>query len=310
MHICVIGAGSLGKVYGVRLSTSGERVSFLVRPPRLADDAPFSIELVTGTQRRDTIPQPARVDGVPADADIVLITVRVDQIDDRLATVLATAPKVPVVSLTPLLPKQYDRLDAMLGATGRLFAAQAGVVAYERDGIVRYWLPKVSPTLLDSEPPSEAVSRLVDALSRAGVPAKLEAAVRQANPATSVAFFPLILALDAAGGTVDAVLRDNGLLKDAFAAVKETRELATRIGKIASWAGLLLKFVNPLALKVGIRLAEKASPEAVRFVEIHFGDKVHEQNIEMGHEIIALGKEHGVALPAFERLLAKAERRG
>lgn len=308
MHICVIGAGALGQVYGVRLAVGGERVSFLVRPERLADDSPFSVQLVTGTERRDTLPQPARVDAIPQDAEIVLVTVRVDQIDDRLASLLASAPDVPVVSLTPLLPKDFERLDAMLKRPGKLVAAQAGVVAYERDDLVRYWLPKVSPTLFDSEPKNEAVPRLVDALSKAGVPVKLEPKVRSSNPATSIAFFPLILALDAAGGTADSVLANKDLLKDAFAAVKETRELATRLGQIAPWAGLLLKFVNPLALKVGIRLAQKASPEAVHFVELHFGKKVHAQNVKMARDIVELGREHSVKLAAFESLLAKAER--
>lgn len=310
MHICVIGAGALGKVYGVRLAVGGERVSFLVRPERLSETNPFSIELVTGTQRRDTIPTPTRVDTIPADTDVVLLTVRVDQIDDRLASLLASAPDVPVVSLTPLLPKDYERLDSMLKSRGKLVAAQAGVVAYERDGVVRYWLPKVSPTLFDTEPASETVPKLVDVLVRAGVPAKLEAPVRKSNPATSIAFFPLVLALDAAGGTADSVLDSKDVLKDAFAAVKETRELGDRIGPIAPWAGLLLKFVNPLALKVGIRLAQTASPEGVHFVELHFGKKVHEQNLKMGRSIVELGREHGVKLSAFERLLARAERHG
>lgn len=308
MHICVIGAGALGKVYGVRLAVGGERVSFLVRPERLSEKDPFSIELVTGTQRRDTIPQPTRVDTIPADADVVLITVRVDQIDDRLASLLASAPDVPVISLTPLLPKDYDRLDSMLKSRGKLVAAQAGVVAYERDGIVRYWLPKVSPTLFDTEPKNDAVPKLVDALSKAGVPAKMEASVRTSNPATSIAFFPLVLALDAAGGTADAVLASKDVLKDAFAAVKETRDLAERIGPVAPWAGLLLKFVNPLALKLGIRLAQKASAEAVHFVELHFGKKVHAQNVKMGHEIVELAREHGARISAFESLLAQAEK--
>lgn len=305
MHICVIGAGSLGRVYGLRLAVSGEKVSFLVRPERLSDDTPFVIEQVTGTERRDTIAEPTRVAEIPADADIVLTTVRVDQIDDRLASVLAKAPDIPIVSLTPLLPQDYERLSGMLPTPGNLFAAQAGVVAYERDGLIRYWLPKVSPTLLDSEPANETISALVEALSKAGIPAKLEASVRSSNPATTAAFFPFVLALDAAGGTADAALDRKDILKEAFAAIKETRELANRIGKVAPWAGLLLKFANPLALKMGIRLAQKASPEAVHFVELHFGQKVHEQNIQMGRDIVDLGREHGVGMPAFEGLLKR-----
>lgn len=310
MHICVIGAGALGKVYGVRLAVGGERVSFLVRTERLADEAPFSIELITGTRRRDTIATPTRVAEVPDDADVLLLAVRVDQIDDRLAGLLKSAPKVPVVSLTPLLPKDYEQLDAMLGAPGILVAAQSGVVSYDREGIVRYWLPNASPTLIDASGPREPISALVEALNRAGVPTKLAPNVREANPATSISFFPLVLALDAAGGTAASVLENKDVTKDAFAAMKEARELAQKVGPMAPWAGLLLKFVSPLSLKVGIRLAEKAAPEAVGYVEHHFGHKVHAQNVKMGREIVELGRQKGVAMPAFERLVERAEGRG
>lgn len=309
MHICVIGAGALGKVYGIRLAVGGERVSFLVRPERLTDEAPFSIELITGTQRRDTIAKPAKVTEVPDDAEVILLAVRVDQIDDRLATLMRAAPHVPVVSLTPLLPHDYQRLDGMLGAPGRLVAAQSGVVSYDREGIVRYWLPKASPTLIDASGPRETISALEKALVGAGIPAKVEPNVRESNPATSIAFFPLVLALDAVGGTAASVLANKEVTKDAFAAMKEARELAQKVGPMAAWAGLLLKFVSPLSLRVGIRLAEKAAPEAVGYVEHHFGHKVHAQNVQMGREIVELGREKGVAMPAFERLVTRAEER-
>jgi len=311
MHICVIGAGALGRVYGVRLAVGGHDVSFLVRPSRLTEDDPFVVELISGSRRRDTIPTPVRVAEIPAEADVALLAVKVDQIDDRLASVLASAPNVPVVSVTPLFPQDYERLETILGDKGRLVAAQPGVVAYERDpGIIRYWLPQVAPTLIDADGPQPLMNQLVDALKSSGMPAKLQPRVRDCNPATTIAFFPLVLALDAGGGTVNAVLGDKDLLKDAFAGLKEAQELATKVGPLAPWAGLLLKFATPLALKVGIRLAEKAAPEAVRFVEIHFGQKVHEQHLKLGAYILELARQHGTKTAAIERLLERTKGRG
>lgn len=305
MHVCIVGAGALGRVYGVRLAVAGNDVSFVVRPSRLTEEEPFVVELVNG-RRRDTLPSPRRVAEVPKEADVVLLAVKVDQIDDRLASVLASAPHVPVVSVTPLFPQDYEKLATILGKERPLVAAQPGVVAYERDpGIIRYWLPKVAPTLVDADGPADVLSRFVEALDAAGVPAKRQAGVRDSNPATTITFFPLVLALDAAGGTVASVLADKDLLKDTFAALKEAQELAAKVGPLASWASLLLKFATPLALKVGIKLAETASPEAVRFVEIHFGHKVHEQHLRLGGYIVELGKRYGVGTGGFERLLGR-----
>lgn len=309
MHVCVVGAGALGRVYGVRLAVGGNDVSFVVRPSRLSENDPFVIELI-GSRRRDTLPQPRRVADVPSDAEVVLLAVKVDQIDDRLASVLASAPHVPVVSVTPLFPQDYEKLEGILGPDRPLVAAQPGVVAYERDpGIIRYWLPKVAPTLIDAAGPAPAMPKLVDALNGSEIAAKLQPRIRDCNPATTIAFFPLVLALDAGGGTVAAVLNDKALLKDAFAGLKEAQELAAKVGPLAAWAGLLLKFANPLALKVGIRLAEKAAPEAVRFVEVHFGQKVHEQHLKLGGFILDLARKYGTKTAAIERLLERTRER-
>jgi len=308
MHVCVVGAGALGRVYGVRLAVGGNDVSFVVRPSRLSEDDPFVVELIS-SRRRDTLPKPNRVAEVPSDAEVVILAVKVDQIDDRLASVLASAPHVPVVSVTPLFPQDYEKLEGLLGKERPLVAAQPGVVAYERDpGIIRYWLPKVAPTLVDSDGPA-AMAKFVDALNGSGIPAKLQARVRDCNPATTIAFFPLVLALDAGGGTVASVLADKDLLKDTFAALKDAQELAAKIGPLASWAGLLLKFATPLALKVGIKLAETAAPEAVRFVEVHFGQKVHEQHLKLGAYILELARKNGTRTGALERLLERVRQR-
>ena len=305
MRVCIVGAGALGRVYGVRLAVAGNDVSFVVRPSRLAEDDPFVIELVN-SRRRDTLPAPSRVAEIPKEADVVLLAVKVDQIDDRLASVLASAPHVPVVSLTPLFPQDFEKLATILGKERPLVAAQPGVVAYERDpGIIRYWLPKVAPTLLDADGPREPMSRLAAELERAGIPTKIQPRVRECNPATTIAFFPLVVALDAGGGTAASVLADKDLLKDTFAAMKEAQELAAKVGPLASWANLLLKFATPLSLKIGIKLAETAAPEAVRFVEIHFGQKVHEQHLKLGAYIVELGRKYGVETGAVERLLGR-----
>lgn len=307
MRSVIIGAGALGRTYGVRLAVAGERVAFVVRPERVAEAAPFTVELVNGSRRRDSIAAPERVASVPEDAEVLLVCVRGDQLDDRLATLLAGAPPVPVVSLTPLLPRSFERLDELAGH--RLSTAQSGVVAYENEhGIVRYWVPRVAPTLLDAAGPRATMDALRDSLTHAGLPAKIEPNVQRSNPATTIAFFPFVLGLDVAG-TAQALLARKDLLRVVFGALDETKQLAARIGPVARWGSQLLEFATPLSLRIGVKLAERASPEAIRFVESHFGRKVHGQNLEMAREIVELGRKNGTPCDSLTKLLALAEPR-
>ena len=55
MHVTVLGAGVLGRVYGIRLAAAGDRVTFVVRPERVAEASPFILEQVNGARRRDEL---------------------------------------------------------------------------------------------------------------------------------------------------------------------------------------------------------------------------------------------------------------
>lgn len=86
-------------------------------------------------------------------------------------------------------------------------------------------------------------------------------------------------------------------------AAKECDALAHQLGKVASWAGLLTRFVGPYTLKPGVALAKSLAPEAVKFVDTHFGPKLHAQHLAMGETILSLGRDRGVAMPALARLM-------
>jgi hypothetical protein len=232
--------------------------------------------------------------------------VRVEQLDPALDAVLAATGDVPLVTLTPLLPHDLDALQAAHGA--RVRVAMPGVVSYvTREGVCRYWLPRVAPTLVDATPPIEdAVRELVSRLATAGFGGKLEAGVRDTNPATTIAFIPLAMGVDAGGG-VDALLADRALLRTALAAVAEGLELAGRIGKTPGWVGLLTRFAGPTSLKVGIALAKARYPEALAYVEEHFGRKLHAQNVAMARGIVELAEAKGSRSEALRALLGRLE---
>src|SRR5829696_10586410 len=104
MHITVVGAGTLGRVYGLRLAAGGDEVSFVVRPSRAIDSSPFVIEQINGAHRRDVLERPVRVVALPPRTQVVLVAVRSEQIDEPLAELLRVERAAPIVVLTPLMP--------------------------------------------------------------------------------------------------------------------------------------------------------------------------------------------------------------
>jgi 2-dehydropantoate 2-reductase len=310
MRVAFVGAGALGRTYGVRLAVAGDQVAFVVRPERRESAAPFLIEQVNKSKRRDVLEHPRRVSEIPKDVDIVVVTVRLDQLtktgEGSIGDLLRNAPDVPVVLLTPSMPAQKAALEQAGGR--QIFAAMPGVVGYidDRD-VVRYWIVGVAATLIEASSHG-ALEELARRLTNADVPARIDRDVAALNAATTTAFFPLIAAIDAGGG-IEGVLSNKALLSTALDAAKECDALARKLGRVASWAHLLTKFVGPFTLKPGIGLARRLFPEAVRFVEVHFGEKLHDQHLAMGESILALGREHGMTLPALERLLRHVQMR-
>lgn len=311
MHVTILGAGALGRIYGVRLAERGEQISFVVRERRVAETSPFVIERVSGDKRRDAIERPHRVAEVPRATTGVLVAVRFEALHGggEIASILRAAPPVPLIVLTPILPRQRADLEQQIGRRVTPGMPSASGYIDDRD-VVRYWIPRVASTLID-EPEGKgkddagaraALEEIARRIDRAGIGAHLARDVMSLNVATTTAFFPLVAAIDAGAG-VDGVLADKELFATVLEAAKECDALARKLGRVASWAELLTRFVGPYTLKPGIALAKSVAPEAVRFVETHFGPKLHAQHLAMGDSILALGRGHGVPMPALARLV-------
>jgi hypothetical protein len=244
------------------------------------------------------------VTAIPAHADVVLVCVRGDQLDETLVAMLRAGPSVPVVAITPMLPRTYARMQAQLGT--RLFAAMSSVVGYtDASGVTRYWVSGTAKTLIDEPRTKEpALVGLVEALVRAGIDARFEPAVHETNAATTILFLPLTFGLDIAG-SIDGLMSDAPLLAMTFRAGEEARALADRCGKVAFWAGLLTRFLGPRTIRIGLALGRSRSPEAIAFVEEHFGRKAHAQNVAMAAEACSLAEEKATPHGALDELLAR-----
>jgi ketopantoate reductase len=299
MRVAIVGAGALGSVYGARLAHFAAcEVSVVARVPGPPSEVRLE-RVEDGEVLRWSAP--ARVDVAPLDADVVLAFVRYEQLGSLPPRVAGGT--APVVVMTPMMPQDHDSLAAAL--PGRLATGMPSVVSYLNDaGAIRYWLPKMATTLVESRTGVEAV--LCERLVRAEIAARVEPDVLARNVATTVSFIPLAMALDAAG-SIDALLGDDKLLHLALQAADEGRDLGHRIGKAEAWASTLLRFVGHFTLKVGIGLARSRAPEACSYVEQHFGRKLHAQNVLMARRIVELAQQKNVPHPALEQLLVRLQ---
>jgi hypothetical protein len=77
------------------------------------------------------------------------------------------------------------------------------------------------------------------------------------------------------------------------------------VGKAEAWASMLLRFVGPFTLKVSVGVARSRAEEAVRYVERHFGRKLHAQNVAMAARIVEMAKDKGTRHDALDLLLQR-----
>ncbi len=303
MRVAVVGAGALGSVYGSRLACLGGCEVDVVSNVRRPATATRVVRADSSSADVLEWATPASVPNLPASADVAIVCVRYEQLDAAIASANREASRAPLVVLTPMLPEDHARLSA--AAPGRVVAAMAGAIAYRSDELtIRYWQPRSATTWIEAMPRPAAEGELARALERAGFRVKISPDVMARNVATTVSFMPLAMAVDTAGG-IDALLGNGALLSLALRATDEGRALGSTVGKAEAWASTILAFARPFLLKAGMSLARARAPEALSYVEHHFVQKLHAQNVAMGAGIVALAKQRGMPCEALERLLAQ-----
>lgn len=304
MHAVIIGAGALGRTYGVHLASAGATVSFLVRPERMTERSAYVVEPLSGRGAAIELAQPQRVVRVPGDASVLLLAVRREQMHESLQGLLQDAPAVPVVALTPLLPESEARLAGLI--QGPCLVALPTVAARNDGDRTRFFIPPFAKTLIESElGQPEVVQQLIDTLNGAKLPCAWSRGVRRRNPATTIAFYPLTLGLSLAG-SMDRFTRDSELCPLTRTAVREALALAARIGPVTPPLRLALRFANATALRLATRAARLLAPAVTQLLEEHFAVKLVAQHRVLGEEILELARQHGTHMPALTSLLARA----
>jgi ketopantoate reductase len=300
LKVAVVGAGALGAVYGVLLARrSSAKVTFVVRPARASSREPLVIERVRGNVR-ETLEAPERATQVPSDADCVLVAVGTGDLE-ALEAPLATSA-APLVVLTPMLPEEHQLMRAAYGE--RVLAAMPSVVSYARaDGVLRYWLP-AQPTRID-EPRAGSFAAplraLGKALSEAGFGVRFELDVHTANPATTVCFIAIAMAI-AVAGSVPALTADDALLELVAEACREGRELGRHIGRPEPWAAFAPLLAGKVPLRLGFKALQRLSPEGLFYAEEHFGRKLYRQHVTTSQAMARLARQRGTPHAAIDAL--------
>jgi 2-dehydropantoate 2-reductase len=295
MRIAFVGAGALGTAYAALLAARADcEIAIATRRP-----VPAHSVRLERVDRDDVLEWSVPASTSVRDADVIVACVRYDQLDSVVASVSAST--APVVVLTPILPRDHEKLSASLGA--RLVVGMPSLISYRNElGVIRYWAPRMARTLVGARDSAGPEAALVGRMLRAGIAANLEAGVLELNVATTVSLAPIAIALDAAGG-LEALLRDRELLTLAIEAAREGSALARVLGEPAPWASILLRFAGPTSMKIGLTLARSWLPEAIRYADAHFAHKLHAQNVAMGQSILELARAHRAKSRSLERLV-------
>ena len=147
MDILVYGAGVIGSVYAARLQEAGHNVSLLARGQRAISLRTHGIQLEDASTGRRTTTQVSVVEHLaPTDSyDVVLVTVRLDQLDSILP-ILAANHEIPTLLFllnNPAGMRQFEQLDPQRVVPG--FPAVGGV---RKGDVVHYIALRQVPTML------------------------------------------------------------------------------------------------------------------------------------------------------------------
>jgi 2-dehydropantoate 2-reductase len=177
MKILIYGAGVIGTLYGAKFRDSGHRVTVLARGARLADIRRFGLTLeniVSGARSATQVDIVERL--APDDHyDLVLVTVRRDQLDEALPALKANRG-VATILLMMNNPLESANVARALGETRVLFGFPGAGGALDGH-VVRYALIAQQPTTLGglSGPQAPRLRELASAFRAAGFATKLSA---------------------------------------------------------------------------------------------------------------------------------------
>ncbi|MEO6827648.1 MAG: 2-dehydropantoate 2-reductase N-terminal domain-containing protein [Microbacteriaceae bacterium] len=217
MRILIFGAGVIGRIYAARLLSAGHDVSILTRGAATDDLRTNGIHLVRdGFDDLQVFPRVVETLGDAGHADLVFLTVRLDQIDGALVS-LGALDSDAVASFMNL-PLGTERLRQTISAD-RFAAAFPGVAGERgRQGTVRYVQIAQQPTTVGR---GRAADMVVSVLKSAGFPVATTKDMDAWLKTHAVFVSAFESALAAVSGDAHALASDSVAVRELVLAVRE-----------------------------------------------------------------------------------------
>lgn len=281
MRVLVVGAGSVGQTFGHHLQRGGAEVHVLVKPTYAAA-ARRGYTLFDLRKGGVASPLSFRPDGVCTDAagvrqhryDVVLITVSSDALatGSWLEALAEAAPEATIVGLQAG-PGDWDRVRAAAGAE-RVCWGVIELIAYPSplpgavgpEGVA-FWIP--SWLMFPFSGPSERVGPLVEAFRAGGLRSREVHDVIALTAVGAPALNLHMVALEAAGWSIDALLADPELLRLAGQSVQEASAASAHaVGASVPW---WIRAMRPWQLRVLAWVARRTIPiDLATYLQFHF----------------------------------------
>lgn len=243
MRILVIGSGLIGSVYAARLTTCGHEVTVLARGPRLVrlqadgirlEDARSGVSTIVAVTATATI-------SPDADHDLVIVTVRAEQIAQTLPLVLSLTSE-PDVLFFGNIADEGESINAALGA--QAFFGFPGIGGVLADGIARFVLVDQQKTVVGeiSRRSSPRVARVRDAFESAGFPTAVCWNMPEWLTAHAAFIAPIAIALSKCGGDPTLLAGDRRALATMVSTTRQFYKALRSEGNTAIPANLWLLY--------------------------------------------------------------------
>ncbi|MDP2306260.1 MAG: 2-dehydropantoate 2-reductase N-terminal domain-containing protein [Pseudomonadota bacterium] len=314
MRVLIVGAGSVGQVYGWHLQQAGVSVHVYVRP-KYAEEARAGFVLYPPGTHRPTRWKPDGVLTSPAEVAAAHEEQPWDQVwlciastalrGDWLGEILSAAKGATLVSmlpglrdrdlLTPLVPPERLVIGLISFSS---WHAPLGAEPLPEPGMA-WWHPPLSSNLFEG--PASAVNPIVAALKKGGCPAAPGAATAMASRGSSF-LLTAVAAMECAGWSF-AGLRQARWATLAAAAGQEALTISTT--HLGIPPGPLKWLVSPAVLRLVTRIAPLVAPMDIEaFLRAHFS-KVGDQTLLAFDTWIAEGRTRSLPVTALTTLAAE-----
>ena len=318
MRVLIVGAGSVGQLYGFFFQRGGAAVDVYVRP-EYADEARAGFQLYDRKQGL-TSPELFSPDGVATTPDdiethsydaVVLCIPSTGLHGDWFEDFASSIGDATLISLTPGLEDRdfitqfLDLSQVGVGAiTAVAYPAPLPGESAEVPGTA-YWFPPLAPAVFEGLP--QRIDPVIAVLRKGGMNSRRIKDVTGKSAFVTGVLTPLVAALESADWSFSDLRSDKTKRRHLYDATQES--LADVEAHLEQKRPLPMRLLSPTALRVGLSLAGAIPPfDLETYLQVHF-TKVGAQTRRHLGEYIRRRGDRGMESPALEALLGTIDNR-